>query len=128
MQSLQDMDMEIVTVDQNRNYLGSSSDLVVGQPGPSSGQELVPQPAYEIAVAETPEKKTLRRQVSDLVKALHHKEYMVHQKVHEVKVDAGTKVRALLKDQQDRLLARIGEQLTPSEVSVGQLDSVRGLE
>ena len=95
------LDMEIVTVDQNRNYLGSSSDLVVGQPGPSSGQELVPRPAYEIAVAETPEKKTLRRQVSDLVKALHHKEYMVHQKVHEVKVDAGTKVRALLKDQQD---------------------------
>ena len=43
----------------------------------------------------------LKKQVSDLVEALHYEEHMVHHKVHEVKVDAGTKVRALLKDQQD---------------------------
>ena len=98
----EDMDMEIVTADQNRNYGGSSTDLVAGQPVPIvQGQELAQRPAYEIAVAETPEKRVLKKQVSDLVEALHYEEHMVHHKVHEVKVDAGTKVRALLKDQQD---------------------------
>ena len=43
----------------------------------------------------------LKKQVSDLVEALNFEEHMVHHKVHEAKVDAGTKVRQILKDQQD---------------------------
>ena len=104
MQSLQDMDMEIVTVDQNKNYGGSSNDPVVEVPVPifqGGGQELALRQPHEIAVAETPEKKNLKKQVSELVEALNFEEHMVHHKVHEVKVDAGSKVRQILKDQQD---------------------------
>ena len=104
MQSLQDMDMEIVTVDQNKNYGGSSNDPVVEVPVPifqGGGQELALRQPHEIAVAETPEKNNLKKQVSELVEALNLEEHMVHHKVHEVKVDAGTKVRQILKDQQD---------------------------
>ena len=97
---LEDMDVEVITTAQNRSYGGSSSDLVVELPVPVfSGQELAQRPAYEIAVAETPDKRVLKKQVSDLVEALNYEENMVHHKVHEVKVDAGTKVRQILKDQ-----------------------------
>ena len=68
---------------------------------PGGGQELALRQPHEIAVAETPEKKNLKKQVSELVEALNFEEHMVHHKVHEVKVDAGTKVRQILKDQQD---------------------------
>ncbi len=105
MQSLQDMDMEIVTVDRNRNYGGSSNDRVVGVPVPpvqDEGQELALRQPHEIAVAETPEKKHLKKQVSKIVEALNFEEHMVHHKVHEIQVDAGSKVRQILKDQQDR--------------------------
>ena len=53
---------------------------------------------HEIAVAETPEKKVLKKQVSELVEALNFEEHMVHHKIHEVKVDAGSKVRQILMD------------------------------
>ena len=93
---LEDMDVEIITAAQNRNYGGSSTDLVVELPVPVfSGQELAQRPAYEIAVAETPDKRVLKKQVSDLVEALNYEENMVHHKVHEVNVDAGTKVRQI---------------------------------
>ena len=62
--------MEIVTADQNRNYGGSSTDLVVEVPVPifqGGGQELAQRQPHEIAVAETPEKRVLKKQVSDLV-------------------------------------------------------------
>ena len=52
-------------------------------------------------MAETPEKSRLRQQVSDLVDALQYEENKVHQAIHEVKMDAGQKVRALLQDRQD---------------------------
>ena len=52
-------------------------------------------------MAETPEKEKLKKQVSDLAKALSYEEQIVHQEIHEVKLDAGTKVMQLLKDQQD---------------------------
>ena len=91
-----DMDVEIITAARGSN------DLVVELPGPVfSGQELAHRPAYEIAVAETPEKRVLKKQVSDLVEALNYEENMVHTKIHEVKLDAGTKVRQVLKDQQN---------------------------
>ena len=62
-----DMDMEIITAARG------SDDLVVELPGPVfSGQELAYRPAYEIAVAETPEKRVLKKQVSDLVEALNY--------------------------------------------------------
>ena len=73
MQSLQDMDMMIVTVDQNKNYGGSSNEQAVGTPVPNDqveGQELTLRQLNEIAVAETPEEKTLKKQVSELVEAL----------------------------------------------------------
>jgi len=104
MQALQDMDMEIITADQNRNYGGSSHDQAVGTPVPTDqveGQELSLRQPNEIAVAETPEEKTLKKQVSELADALNFEEHMVHHKVHEVEVDAGTKVRQILQDQQD---------------------------
>ncbi len=79
-----------------------SNDLALGPPAPVVyGQDLVQAPAYEIAVAETPDKSRLKKQVSDLVEALNYEENMVHAKIHEVKLDAGTKVRQILKDQQD---------------------------
>ncbi len=96
MQSLQDMDMMIVTVDQHKNYGGSSNDQAVGTPVPTDqveGQELTLRQPNEIAVAETPEEKTLEKQVSELVEALNFEEHVVHHKVHEMQVDAGTKVR-----------------------------------
>ena len=49
------------------------------------GQDLVPVQPNEIAVAETPEKTKLRKQVSDLVDALQYEENMVHHEIHEVK-------------------------------------------
>ena len=104
MQSIENMDMEIVTADQNRNYGGSSTDPVAEVPVPifqGGGQELAQRQPHEIAVGETPEKKVLKKQVSELVEALNFEEHIVHRKVHEAKVDAGTKVRQILKDQQD---------------------------
>ena len=105
MQTLQDMDMQIVTADQDINYGGNSNDQAVGTPVPNDevkGQELSLRQPNEIAVAETPQEKTLKKQVSELVQALNFEEQVVHQKVHEMQVDAGTKVRQILKDQQDR--------------------------
>ena len=72
MQSLQDMDMEIITADQNRNYGGSSNHPFVEVPVPvfqGGGQELAQRQPHDIAVAETPEKKVLKKQVSELVEA-----------------------------------------------------------
>ena len=55
---LEDMDVEVITTAQNRSYGGSSSDLVAELPVPVfSGQELAQRPAYEIVVAETPDKR-----------------------------------------------------------------------
>ena len=86
----EDMDVEISPAARG------SADLIVELPAPVfSGQELAQRPAHEIAVAETPDKRTLKKQVSDLVEALHYEENMVHDKIHEVKVDAGTKVRQI---------------------------------
>ena len=78
-----------------------STDLALEPPVPVTlGQDLVQVPAHEIAVAETPDKRRLKKQVSDLVEALNYEENMVHVKIHEVKLDAGTKVKQILKDQQ----------------------------
>ena len=71
-----------------------STDLVPGPPV-MFGQDLVQVP-NEIT-ADTPEKSRLRKQVSDLVDALQYEENKVHQEIHEVKVDAGEKVKAFLK-------------------------------
>ena len=92
MQTLQDVDMQIVTVDQSTNYGGSSSDQAVGTPVPDDvkGQELSLRQPNEIAVAETPEEKRLKKQVSELVEALNFEEHVVHHKVHEMQVDAGS--------------------------------------
>ena len=71
MQSLQDMDMEIVTVDQNKNYGGSSNDPVVDVPVPvfqGGGQELAQRQPHEIAVAETPEKRLSRNRSQNSLK------------------------------------------------------------
>ena len=87
---LTDMDVEI-----NEGARGST-DLVPGPPV-MFGQDLV-QVRDEIT-ADTPEKSQLRKQVSDLVDALQYEENKVHQEIHEVKVDAGEKVKAVLKDQ-----------------------------
>ena len=74
-----------------------TTDLVPGPPV-TFGQDLVQVP--DEITADTPEKSRLRKQVSDLVDALQCEENKVHQEIHEVKVDAGEKVKALLKDQQ----------------------------
>ena len=93
---LEDMDVEI-----SQSARGST-DLALGPPVPVIlGQDLVQVLAYEIAVAETPDKRRLKKQVSDVVEALNYEENMVHAKIHEVKLDDGTKVKQRLKDQQD---------------------------
>ena len=89
--SAQDMDLEI-----SQGARGTT-DLVPGPPV-MFGQDLVQVP--DEIVAETPEKSRLRKQVSDLVDALQYEENKVHQEIHTVEVDAGEKVKALLKDQQ----------------------------
>ena len=65
----EDMDMEI-----SQSARGST-DLALEPPVPVVlGQDLVQVPAYEIAVAETPDKRRLKKQVSDLVEALNYEE------------------------------------------------------
>ena len=94
-QVLQDMDVEISQVARG------NAGLLLEPPVPVIyGQDLV-QISNEIAVAETPEKSKLRKQVSDLVDALQYEENEVHKEIHEVKQDAGQKVRQLLQDKQD---------------------------
>ena len=62
---LEDMDVEI-----SQSARGST-DLALEPPAPVVyGQDLVQVPAYEIAVAETPDKARLKKQVSDLVEDL----------------------------------------------------------
>ena len=82
-------------------------DVEVGE-GARGSADIVPTPALRLDMAQvnpekvvdTPEKAHLRRQVSDLVDALQYEGNKVHQEIHEVKVDAGNKVKALFKDQQ----------------------------
>lgn len=90
---LQDMDVEI------SDGARGSTDLVPGPPvvfGPNTEFDQV----KHDRTADTPEKSRLRQHVSDLVDALQYEENKVHQEIHEVKVDAGEKVKAILKDQQ----------------------------
>ena len=95
---LEDMDVEI------SSSAGGNTDLALELPVPASfGQDLAQVPAHEIAVDETPDKRRLKKQVSDLVEALNDEENMVHAKFHEVKLDAGIKVKQIWKDQQDKL-------------------------
>ena len=92
----EDMDVEISAPARG------STDLALELPVPVSyGQDLAQVPAHEIAVAETPDKRRLKKQVSDLVEALNYEENVVHAKIHEVKLDAGTKVKQILKHQQE---------------------------
>ena len=83
---MQDMDVEI------SNAARGSADLMPAPPV-TYGQDLVH--ASSEIVAETPEKSRLRQQVSDLVDALQCEENKVHMEIHEVKTDAGQKVREL---------------------------------
>ena len=92
----EDMDVEISAPARG------STDLSLELPVPVSyGQDLAQVPAHEIAVDETPDKRRLKKQVSDLVEALNYEENVVHAKIHEVKLDAGTKVKQILKHQQE---------------------------
>ena len=99
MQSLTDtnVDMQIVTRDQNAQYRGTSNDQAVGTPVPTEGQELSLRPPSEIAVPETSREQVLIKQVSALAEALNFEEQVVHHRTHEVQVSAGIKVRSLMK-------------------------------
>ena len=88
MHPVQDMDVEV------GERARGSSDVV-----PTHDPRLDLAQAQPENTADTSEKARLRRQDSDLVDALQYEENKVHQEIHEVKVDAGEKVKALLKDQ-----------------------------
>ena len=90
---LQDMDVEI------SDGARGSTDLVPGPPIVLGSDLDLVQVKHEIT-ADIPEKSRFRQLVSDLVDALQYEENKVHQEIHEVKVDAGEKVKAILKDQQ----------------------------
>ena len=130
MQSLTEtnVDMQIVTRAQNAQYGGSSNDQAVGTPVRVEGQELSLRPPSEIAVPEMTREQVLINQVSALAEALNFEEQVVRHRTHEVQVDAGNKVRHLLKDQNDRFRRVATEyeeharELTEKEVAEARAD------
>ena len=96
------VDIQVVTRDQSAKYGGKGNDQVVGTPEPTEGQDLSLRPPSEIAVPEATRERELLNQVSALAEALNFEEQVVHHRTHEVQVDAGNKVRRLLKDQNDK--------------------------
>ncbi len=56
-------------------------------------------PVQAHPLADTPVKVHLRMEIGEYKEALIQSQTQVHQEIHEVKVDAGNKARALLKDQ-----------------------------
>ena len=84
MQEAQDVDVPMV----GQGTLGSS-DLALAQ-----------QSAQSHPLADTLVKVHLRREIGEYKEALTQSQTQARQEIHEVKVDAGNKVKALLKDQQ----------------------------
>ena len=96
------VDMQVVTRDQNAKYGGKGNDQAVGTPEPVEGQELSLRHPSEIAVPEATRERELLDEVSALAQTLNFEEQVVHHRTHEVQVSAGIKVRRLMKDQNDR--------------------------
>ena len=90
MHPVQDIDVEV------GQRARGSSDLV-----PTHDPRLDLAQAQHENMADTPEKAQLRGQVSELVDALQYEETNAHHEIHEVKVDACNKFKALLTDQRE---------------------------
>ena len=93
------VDMQVVTRDQNAKYGGKGNDQAVGTPEPAEGQELSLRHPSEIAVPEATRERELLDEVSALAQTLNFEEQVVHHRTHEVQVSAGNKVRRLLQYQ-----------------------------
>ena len=94
--------MQVVTRDQNAKYGGKGNDQAVGTPEPAEGQELSLRHPSEIAVPEATRERELLDEVSALAQTLNFEEQVVHHRTHEVQVNAGIKVRRLMRDQNDK--------------------------
>ena len=95
------VDMQVDAVDQSAKHSGIGNDQAIGTPVPDEGQDLSLCLPSEIAVPEASRERELLGEVSALAEALNFEEQVVFHRTHEVQVDAGNKVRHLLRDQND---------------------------